>query len=147
MATLVLGAAGAAVGGMVGGSILGISAATIGGAIGTALGSSVDAMLLSRLQPAQRVEGARLEALRVTSATEGAPIPRIFGRMRIGGTLIWATDFREEKITSTQRIGGRKTGTRVRTTEYAYFASFAVALCEDPIRGSAASGPTATPRQ
>ena len=75
MATLVLGAAGAAVGGMVGGSILGISAATIGGAIGTALGSSVDAMLLSRLQPAQRVEGARLEALRVTSATEGAPIP------------------------------------------------------------------------
>lgn len=36
MATLVLGAAGAAIGGSIGGAILGVSAATIGGFVGSA---------------------------------------------------------------------------------------------------------------
>lgn len=30
---------------------------------------------------------------RITSATEGAVIPRLYGRMRMGGNIIWATDF------------------------------------------------------
>ena len=38
MATLVLGAAGAAIGGSIGGAILGVSAATIGGFIGSLIG-------------------------------------------------------------------------------------------------------------
>ncbi len=57
-------------------------------------------------------------------------IPRLYGRMRIGGNIIWATDFREE--TRTTRKGG---GPSVRTTEYLYHASFAVALCEGPVTG------------
>jgi hypothetical protein len=135
MATLVLGAVGTALGAGFGGTILGLSGAAIGGLIGSSIGSVVDSWLISSLAPGQRVEGARLDALRITSATEGAVIPRLFGRMRIGGNIIWATDFREEIVTT--RSGGGKGARkpRVTTTEYLYSASFAVALCEGLITG------------
>jgi len=136
MATLVLGAAGAAIGGSIGGAILGVSAATIGGFIGSTIGSVVDSWIVSSLAPTQRIEGARLDNLRITSATEGAVIPRLYGRMRIGGNIVWATDFREETKTTTQGGGkGGGGGGKVKTTEYFYYASFAVALCEGPITG------------
>ena len=136
MATLVLGAAGAAIGGSIGGAILGVSAATIGGFVGSTIGSVVDSWIISSLAPTQRIEGARMDNLRITSATEGAVIPRLYGRMRAGGNIIWATDFREETKTTTQGGGkGGGGGGKVKTTEYFYYASFAVALCEGPISG------------
>ncbi len=136
MATLVLGAAGAAIGGSIGGAILGVSAATIGGFIGSTIGSVVDSWIISSLAPTQRIEGARMDNLRITSATEGAVIPRLYGRMRIGGNIVWATDFREETKTTTQGGGkGGGGGGKVKTTEYFYYASFAVALCEGQITG------------
>ncbi|CUA90269.1 Putative phage tail protein/GTA TIM-barrel-like domain [Chelatococcus sambhunathii] len=135
MATLVLGVAGAAIGGSIGGAILGVSAATIGGFIGSSIGSVVDSWIISSLAPTQRIEGARLDTLRITSSTEGAVIPRLYGRMRMGGNIIWATDFREETRTTTQGGGKGGGGGKVRTTEYLYYASFAVALCDGPITG------------
>ena len=56
----------------------------------------------------------------------------LYGRMRIGGNIIWATDFREEVNTTSQ--GGGKGG-KVKTTEDLNCACFAVALCEGPITG------------
>jgi hypothetical protein len=135
MATLVLGAVGTAIGGAFGGAILGFSGAAIGGFIGSTVGSVVDSWIVSSLAPAQRIEGARLDTLRITSATEGAVIPRLYGRMRIGGNIIWATDFREETKTTTQGGGKGGGGGKVKTTEYLYYASFAVALSEGPITG------------
>jgi hypothetical protein len=136
MATLLLGAAGTAIGGSIGGSILGVSAATIGGIIGSTVGGVVDSWIISQLTPAQRVEGARLEGLQVTSAAEGGVIPRLYGRMRIGGNIIWATDFNETIVTERTRVGGKGGGgQRVTTTSYLYDASFAVALCEGPVTG------------
>ncbi|WP_296643854.1 baseplate multidomain protein megatron [Roseinatronobacter sp.] len=134
MATLVLGAVGSAIGSSFGGAILGLSGTVIGGMIGSTIGSAVDSWLVSSLAPAQRIEGARLDSLRITSSSEGAVIPRVYGRMRIGGNIIWATDFREEVSTTTQG-GGKGGGPKVQTTEYLYYASFAVALCEGPITG------------
>jgi hypothetical protein len=134
MAPLVLGAVGSAIGGAFGGAILGFSGAAIGGFIGSTIGSVVDNWIVSSLAPAQRIEGARLDSLRITSSTEGAVIPRLFGRMRIGGNIIWATDFREE-VNTTSQGGGKGSGPKVTTTEYLYYASFAVALCEGEITG------------
>ena len=134
MATLVLGAVGSAIGGAFGGAILGFSGAAIGGFIGSTIGSVVDNWIVSSFAPAQRIEGARLDSLRITSSTEGAVIPRLFGRMRIGGNIIWATDFREE-VNTTRQGGGKGSKPKVTTTEYLYYASFAVALCEGPITG------------
>ena len=106
MATLVLASVGATIGGGFGGAILGFSGAAIGGMIGSTIGAAVDSWIVSSLAPAQRIEGARLDNLRITTSTEGAVIPRIFGRMRMGGNIVWATDFREE--TRTSRQGGGK---------------------------------------
>ncbi len=144
MATLVLGAAGAAIGGSIGGAILGVSAVTIGGFIGSSIGSFVDSWVVSSLAPAQRIEGQRLDSLRITSSTEGAVIPRLYGRMRMGGNIIWATDFREETKTTTQ--GGGKGGGAARlrrpsisTTPPSPWRS---ARARSPASG--ASGPTAS---
>lgn len=120
MATLVLGAVGSAIGSSFGGAILGLSGTVIGGMIGSTIGSAVDSWLVSSLAPAQRIEGARLDSLRITSSSEGAVVPRVYGRMRIGGNIIWATDFREETRTSSQG-GGKGGGPKVQTTEYLYY--------------------------
>ena len=134
MASILLASAGSAIGASIGGSILGVSAATIGGAVGSFAGSLVDSWIVSSLTPGQRIEGARLENLAVTTSTEGAVIPRVWGRMRLGGNIVWATDFTETVSTSTTG-GGKGGGSRVTTTTYSYTASFAVALCEGPISG------------
>jgi len=133
MASLVLGAVGSALGAGFGGTILGLSGAAIGGMIGSSIGSVIDSALLASLSPGQRIEGARLDSLRITSATEGTVIPRLYGRMRLGGNIIWATDFVEEVNTSSS--GGKGGGPTVTTTEYLYSASFAVGLTEGPITG------------
>jgi hypothetical protein len=135
MASLVLGAVGAAIGGAgaaftVAGSA--VSWGAILGAAGTAVGAVADSMIVAALMPSQTQSGARLSDLRVTSATEGAVIPRVLGRMRVGGNVIWATDFVEH--VHSERVGGKGGGgQKVRT--YSYTASFAVALCEGPIAG------------
>ena len=72
MATLVLGAVGSAIGGAFGGAILGFSGAAIGGFIGSTIGSVVDSWIVSSLAPAQKIEGQRLDSLRITSATARA---------------------------------------------------------------------------
>lgn len=130
MVTLALAAAGSAVGGAIGGTVLGIGAAAIGQAVGATLGGVVDQMIFGR--GASVVEGPRLESLRVQNSTEGAPIPRVFGRMRVAGTVIWATKFRETVDESRQGgKGGGGGGTTVR--QYRYSISFALALCEGEI--------------
>ena len=134
MASILLASAGSALGASIGGGILGVSSAVIGGAIGSMAGTLIDSWIVSQFAPGQRIEGARLENLAVTTSTEGAVIPRVWGRMRLGGNIIWATDFTEHVSTSTQG-GGKGGGPKVTTTTYSYTASFAVALCEGPISG------------
>ena len=140
MASLALAAVGTAIGTATGGAGLTIfgatlSAATIGGMVGSAVGSVVDSMIIASMQPDQHIDGSRLDALQVTSSTEGAVIPRIYGRMKIGGNIIWATDFREEVTTSSQGGGKGGSGPSVTSTTYRYYSSFAVAFCEGPISG------------
>ena len=91
--------------------------------------------LRQALTPSQNFEqeGPRLKEAQITSSTEGVPIPRLFGRMRLGGNMIWATDFLETVTTTTTSQGGGKGGgggSSTTTTEYSYSVSFAIAFCE-----------------
>ncbi len=150
MATVVFSALGSAAGSSLlpgGLSVLGasISGAALGQALGAAVGSYVDQALFGASGQPQLVEGARLSDLQVTASSEGAPIPRVYGRVRLAGQMIWATQFEEQILTSTQTTGGVGSSkglggggggvgrTTVRTTEYRYFANFAIALCEGEI--------------
>ena len=137
MATLALAVAGAAVGSALlpaGFTVLGatITGAMIGSQVGALAGSFIDQTLLAGSGQSRAVGGPRLDDLRVTASTEGAAIPRLIGRSRLGGQVIWATPFEEEVL---KNSGGGKGGTGGGGTNrsYRYYANFAVALCEGTI--------------
>lgn len=124
MATILLQAAGAALG-----SVFGPVGAAIGRAAGALAGGMIDRSLLSGTR---EVNGARLSSARLSGASEGTAIPRLYGTARLGGTLIWATRFEEETLT--ERTGGKSSG-GTRTTTYRYYANLALGLCEGQIAG------------
>ena len=126
MATVVLQYAGSAAGTLLGGPLGGM----IGRAAGAIAGNLLDQALFGGGK--RRVEGPRLGDVRLMSSTEGSPIPRVFGRMRVSGQVIWATRFEEVTKTSTSSAGS-KGGSKVSNVEHEYYANFAVALCEGPI--------------
>lgn len=112
MATLIFTAIGTLVGG------------PLGGSIGALVGRQVDTMVLGR----GTREGPRLTELAVTTSSYGYPLPRQFGRMRVGGQIVWATDLAEHR----DKQGGGKG--KPSTLTYSYTASFAVALASRPIQ-------------
>lgn len=120
MATLLLQAAGAALGG-----VFGAAGAAIGTAAGALGGYLIDTALINSTR---HIEGARLSGARPLTAEEGAPMARVFGQARISGTVIWATRF--EETARTERQGG-KGGPKV--TTYSYYANLAIGLCEGPV--------------
>ncbi len=61
-----------------------------GRALGGLAGAAIDNALLGGSED-KVVEGPRLKEIDGLTSTEGAPIPRVYGRARIGGQLIWAT--------------------------------------------------------
>ncbi len=113
MATLVFTAIGTALGG------------PIGGAIGALAGQVIDMQVL---RPRGSRTGPRLTDLNVQTSRYGAPVPRIFGRMRVAGSVIWATDLVERSATTR---GGKG---QPSVTSYTYSASLAVALSSRPVR-------------
>ena len=122
MATIILQAAGAYLGGL-----LGATGAAIGTAAGAIGGYLIDRALIDSTR---RIEGPRLASAQVLTAEDGAPMPRLYGTARLGATLIWATRFEEAKETSRQ---GGKGGAKV--TTYSYYANAAFGLCEGPVAG------------
>src|SRR5690242_16286504 len=103
MATLVLSTVGASLGG------------PIGGAIGSLVGQSIDQQIFGAPR-----RGPRLGDLAVQTSSYGTQIPRIYGTMRVAGSVVWATDLVE---------GGTTSGAKGQPdVTYSYSVSFAVAL-------------------
>ena len=73
-------------------------------------------------------EGPHLETLHIQGSSDGAPMARVFGRVRIAGEVIWAARVKEHVSEAT--VGG-KGGPKRR--DYSYTLSFAVGLCEGVI--------------
>ena len=131
MTTLVLRTAGS----VIGGAFLGPLGAAIGGALGASAGYAIDQSLFGA--GPRSVEGPRLSDLEVQTSSEGAPITRVYGRARLNGQIIWATNHSERVTRREQRTGAAKgggSGGRVKLqTTYSYYANFAVGLCEGEI--------------
>jgi hypothetical protein len=106
MATLILSTVGTALGG------------PVGGAIGSLIGQSIDQRLLGPGPP----HGPRLGDLSVQTSTYGTAIPRIYGTMRVAGSVVWATELKESEEPSQ---GGKG---QPEVMLYTYSVSFAVAL-------------------
>ena len=69
-----------------------------GGAIGSLVGQSIDQQLFGSPR-----RGPRLGDLSVQTSSYGTQIPRIYGRMRVAGSIIWSTDLVESTLTSGAR--------------------------------------------
>jgi hypothetical protein len=128
MASLLLSVVGAAVGGAVFGPI----GAVAGRLVGALAGNAIDHAVLSERRDVAHT-GPRLHDLNVMASTEGAPIPRLYGRARLSGEVIWATELEEVVTEEREQIGGPIGGVEVVTTTYSYFANFAVGLCEGEV--------------
>ena len=113
MATLLLTAVGTLIGG------------PIGGAIGALAGQQIDQAVIG--SPTRK--GPRLKELSVQTSSYGVPIARHYGRMRVAGSVIWATELKEQR----EKSGGGKG--RPKVVSYSSSTSFAVALASRPIRG------------
>jgi hypothetical protein len=127
MATIVLAAAGMALGGSIGGSVLGLSASVIGRAAGAAAGRMIDARILGA--GSDPVATGRVDRFRLTGASEGAAVAQVHGRIRIGGQVIWAGPFVESVTTTGSGKGTFQPG----TAAFTYSVSLAIALCEGEI--------------
>lgn len=90
----------------------------IGGAIGGLIGQGIDRSLFG---PGPR-RGPRLNDLSVQTSSYGTQIPRVYGSMRVAGTIVWATELRE----ASELVGD--------TVVYTYSVSLAVALSSRPAR-------------
>ncbi|MGL4729307.1 MAG: baseplate multidomain protein megatron, partial [Bosea sp. (in: a-proteobacteria)] len=144
MATLVLQAAGSMIGGAIGGPIGAMAGRAIGGIAGALIDSS---WMGGGSDKGERlVEGPRLKEMNGLASTEGEAIPRVYGRARLGGQMIWATRFEEEVSTSVERAGrrggkgglgrmggGSQAAQATTTVNYRYYANLAVAICEGPV--------------
>lgn len=99
-----------------------MAAGPVGGLLGTLVGSAIDQQLMG----GGPRRGPRLGDLAVQTSSYGAMIPRVYGAMRVAGTVIWATDLKE--VETLQGDGKSSPETVV----YLYSASFAVALSSRP---------------
>ncbi len=129
MATILLAAAGAAVGSAAGGAVLGLSGAVIGRAVGATVGRVIDQRLLGL--GSDPVEVGRLDRFRIMGASEGTPIPICWGAVRLPAHVIWASPYTEIRTKS----GGGKGTPKPQTVRYSYIVSLALALCEGEILG------------
>ena len=127
MATVVLQTVGAAIGSAIAGPV----GAVIGRAAGALAGNAIDQKLFSQDRV---IEGPRLDSARLLSSTEGSPIPKVYGRQRLSGQIIWATRFREV-VAEHEESGKGSGGSGVTTRSYSYYGNFAVAVCEGEISG------------
>lgn len=132
MASIVLGAAGAAVGAAVPGlgpAVGGVLGRSFGGAIGGVIDDAVFGV------PTSYREGPRLADLTVQVSTWGKTIPAIYGTARLAGNILWSRPIKETATTTTSSAGGGKggSGARSETTSYSYSVSLAIGIGEGPI--------------
>jgi len=129
MATLVLSAVGASLGGAIGGSALGLSSAVIGRAVGATFGRMIDQRIMG--QGSDVVPSGRIDKFHLSHAGEGEAIARSFGRVRLGGQVVWASRFLE--TANTTGGSGKGTAHSRPTKSYAYSVSLALALSEGKV--------------
>src|SRR5260370_16473887 len=79
-----------------------------------------------------------LSGVRIQTSLYGTVIPIVYGWGRISGNLIWYGDFNKQKAinpATTGKGGLFSGGGKGSNTQYNYFASVVLALCEGPIFG------------
>ena len=110
-------------------------ASQIGGALIRTAGSaalSFANQVIGRAFDNRNFEGPRLESFHLQTSRDGAPMSRVYGRVRLAGQVIWASRLTEHGTEETVQ-GGKGSGPT--QTNFSYTISFAIGLCEGEILG------------
>ena len=117
-------------------STLAVSALQIGGnaavKFGTSAALSYANSAISRVFDNRVFEGPRLDSFHLQTSRDGAPMSRIYGRIRLAGQVIWASRLKE--IVTEERVQSGKGGGPTQRN-FSYTISFAIGLCEGEILG------------
>jgi hypothetical protein len=106
-----------------------IAGFALGGPLGGFIGSILGAAIFAPSLPG--VEGPRADDLQITSSAAGKRIPYVAGQFPTDGNVIWGREI--EEVATTRRVGRTFLSRGQRVTEYTYFVTCAVSLCEGPI--------------
>lgn len=102
-------------------------------------GGYINGQLFGEKQKARASEGTRLREMEGLASQDGAPILKVYGRVRIGGQLIRGTRFEERATTTIRKAaasGGKGAPSRpasVKERSDSYSVNLAIGLCEGPI--------------
>ena len=117
-------------------STLAVSALQIGGnaavKFGTSAALSYANSAISRVFDNRVFEGPRLDSFHLQTSRDGAPMSRIYGRIRLAGQVIWASRLKE--VVTEERVQSGKGGGPTQRN-FSYTISFAIGLCEGEIFG------------
>lgn len=122
-----LGQIGAAIGKSFGGGIF----TTIGRFAGNWLGSVLcgeDEIIREYFRVGRTIDNSF-----PSSDIYGMPIPKIYGKFRVSGRLIWSKNIKQKSVAS-QKTKHYSSSTAIyNRVDYEYFGNFALALCEGPV--------------
>lgn len=104
--------------------------------VGWIVGAQIGGMIGGYLDPPKgpKVEGPRLSDLAQQTASFGVALPRIYGACAVHGNVFWIENNALKEVSSTTESGGKGGGGQ-EVTEYAYFATFGLSLCDGEIAG------------
>lgn len=111
----------------------------LGGAVGFFLGGPQGArlgfMIGGWLDPVDQpdIVGPRLSDLTVQTSQDGAPLPVVYGTMRVAGNVFWTTGIQE--IRHKEEAGGGSGGPSQDIISYTYQTDIAVGICAGEIQG------------
>lgn len=118
-------------GSIAGSTIAGPIGSGIGQALGSAVGQEIDQNILFRTKTSPMI-GPKLAELTIQTATYGKMIPIIYGKVKLAGNIIWASDIKEEKHDHYKRqskFGGKS----LVASQFTYSISLAIAIGEGEI--------------
>ena len=127
MAGMIMPILGAGIGFAIGGPIGGAQGARLGAMWGFSIGGLVGGYLN---KPSSAGYLSNVGGIQFSTAQKGQPVPVLYGKHRISGTIIWYGNFRSHGS------GGKGDKSSKTPTQSTYTASLAVALSEGPIKPS-----------
>lgn len=122
-------AVGAAVGAVIGFYVGGPAGALKGAQLGMTIGGIVDP------PKGPSINGPRLTDLTLQSSSYDAVIARTYGTASLTGNIIWLENNQLKEVATKKKSGGKGGGGGSSVTTYAYYGTFACALCKGPITG------------
>lgn len=114
--------------------VLGVAGGIVGSFYGNWQGGMAIGMMIGGIlfpPDLGTAEVGRIDDFKVQGMSQGSPIPKVWGKYRLAGQIIWSDNIREH--VSTSSTGGGSGGGGSTTKTYSYTTTFALLVCAGEI--------------